>query len=198
MIADTGPNSDGILASNKFSLTAFERKPSLLRNKAEAVRPSTAMQATARAMSPDSFSACFFFSLSLSPFRWPVTHVPGSPGTASRPDSASATEARRREESAQPAPWPRPGTPGPPMEAGGGWSLLAASLSLSVPGLWRGKGAASCLSDLFAVLLHFFYFFFFSLGRGFGISPDIPQLQGLFWLATNLSVANFLKAPWNP
>lgn len=138
-------------------------------------------------------------SLSLSLFRWPLTHVPGSPGprSASRPESAPASEAGRREES----PWPRaggPGTPALPTEAGVGWSLLAASLSLSVPGPWRGKGVASCLSDLFVALPFFFLFFSpLSLGRGFGISPDVSQLQGLFWLATDLSLATFWKASWN-
>lgn len=88
---------------------------------------------------------CLFFS-SPSLFRCPVTHGPGSPGPhwASRPELSPATEAGSGEES----PWSPPGgpcTPALPMEAGGGWSLLAASLSLSVPGPWRGKGAATCL-----------------------------------------------------
>lgn len=34
----------------------------------------------------------------------------------------------------------------------------------------------------------------FSLGRGFGTSPDVPQWQRLFWLSTNLSLTTFLKA----
>lgn len=118
-----------------------------------------------------------------------------------RPAVAMRAGARRRRwgEEQERTPWPcpaGPGAPALPTAAGDGWSSLAASLSLSAPGPWQGKGIAACLDSLFVALACFW--FFSTLGRGFGISPDVVQLTGLFWLGTNSLLLYFPKVPETP